>query len=138
MDISKEKIVKVTFQTEKGVVGKTVTIPENEIAAWAEIYEDTVEVQRDEKGNIRHFKDIDQENLKTFMLITRSGLLRVPFNPEKMELIHYYHNQVSLSVGGGTSGRRRYPVVGIKDKETGHESIVSALEDGSFCIGLDT
>ena len=138
MDVSKEKVLVVSFPLEGEVLKKTLVIPEKELAVWAEIYEDSIEVQRDNQGNIRHFKDIRQDELKAFMLITRSGLIRVPFKPEKMELIHYYHNQVSLAVGGGASGNKRYPVVGIKDKETGYESIVSALEDGSFCIGLDT
>jgi len=138
MDISQEKKLAIAFHTEAGMVKKTVLIPEKELAVWAELYDDHVEVQRDGDGNIRHFSDIDQEHLKTFILITRTGLIRIPFKPDKMELVHYYHNQISLGVGGGASSSRRYPVLGYKDKETGHETIVSALEDGSVCVGLDT
>ena len=130
--------ITIELRTEDGVTHKKeIAFPPSEYVVWIEEYHDRVEVQYDAQGNRRKFADIDQENLKRFYLVAKNGaIIKVPFNPEKMELRMFFHNQVSYSTDG-TTAKRRYPVVGYVDKETGQEHKVSILENGQICIGLD-
>lgn len=63
----------------------------NERWQWIAVYGDgTFLKQFDDTGIFHQFKEIDQEKLTIFSMVSGTKQINVEFKPDKMKLIHFY------------------------------------------------
>lgn len=110
-----------------------LTFPENEFWQWVEVYDDKVIAQFD---SIRHFSDIDQENLKRFIMVHKLSNIAIDIPlTDGRRLIHFYRNYVKydlVSVEDKGHDHFRFPVVGyqITKNNTNFKVLLGLMPDG--------